>query len=109
MLRERTEMQFELSQMDLSELKKLKQDVEKAINTYQERALSAARQELEAQAQALGFSLEEIVQAKKVRTKIHPKYRNPNNSAETWTGRGRKPRWVITALQNGTDLKQLEI
>jgi DNA-binding protein H-NS len=26
--------------------------------------------------------------------KIAPKYRNPNNKAETWTGRGRMPRWA---------------
>lgn len=28
------------------------------------------------------------------RAKVAPKYRNPTNAAETWTGRGRTPLWV---------------
>ncbi|TXH88221.1 MAG: H-NS histone family protein [Rhodoferax sp.] len=28
------------------------------------------------------------------RAKVAPKYRNPANAAETWTGRGRTPLWV---------------
>jgi DNA-binding protein H-NS len=28
------------------------------------------------------------------RAKVAPKYRNPKNAAETWTGRGRTPLWV---------------
>src|SRR4051794_12275797 len=32
------------------------------------------------------------------RGKVAPKYRNPDNPAETWTGRGRQPRWVQAAL-----------
>src|SRR5690349_737834 len=28
------------------------------------------------------------------RKKVQPKYRNPENPEEVWSGRGRKPRWV---------------
>jgi DNA-binding protein H-NS len=38
-----------------------------------------------------------------------PKYRNPNNSAETWSGRGRRPQWVEIALSTGASLESLEI
>jgi len=38
-----------------------------------------------------------------------PVYRNPSNSAETWTGRGRQPRWVRDALANGARLEDLVI
>lgn len=31
------------------------------------------------------------------RAAVAPKYRNPGNHAETWSGRGRQPRW-LTAL-----------
>lgn len=30
---------------------------------------------------------------------VPPKYRNPDNPAETWTGRGRQPKWVQEALE----------
>ena len=38
-----------------------------------------------------------------------PAYRNPGNSAETWTGRGRQPKWVREALARGLCLEDLAI
>ena len=38
-----------------------------------------------------------------------PLYRNPENPAETWSGRGRPPAWVREALEAGLDLDVLEI
>jgi DNA-binding protein H-NS len=38
-----------------------------------------------------------------------PAYRNPRNSAETWTGRGRQPKWVREALARGVRLEDLAI
>ncbi len=32
---------------------------------------------------------------------IAPKYRNPENAAETWAGRGLKPRWLAAAIKSG--------
>jgi DNA-binding protein H-NS len=36
-----------------------------------------------------------------VRGAIAPKYRNPEYSAETWAGRGLKPRWLTAAIKSG--------
>jgi hypothetical protein len=30
--------------------------------------------------------------------KATPKFRNPNGSSETWSGRGKQPRWIIELL-----------
>jgi len=38
-----------------------------------------------------------------------PKYRNPANAQETWSGRGRKPKWVESALSAGKSLKDLAV
>ncbi len=46
---------------------------------------------------------------RKKRGKVAPKYRNPANSRETWTGRGRKPAWVVAALDSGKKLQDLAI
>jgi len=35
---------------------------------------------------------------------VRPKYRNPKNPAETWSGRGRQPRWLRPQLRSGRDL-----
>lgn len=33
--------------------------------------------------------------------KVPPKYRNPANPQETWTGRGRAPRWLAAEMAAG--------
>lgn len=33
--------------------------------------------------------------------KVPPKYRNPDNPAETWTGRGKQPRWMAALVAQG--------
>lgn len=35
---------------------------------------------------------------------VRPKYRNPQNPAEMWSGRGRLPRWLRPQLRSGRDL-----
>jgi DNA-binding protein H-NS len=41
--------------------------------------------------------------------KVLPKYFNPKSSSETWSGRGKRPRWLTAALQNGHELREFEI
>lgn len=33
--------------------------------------------------------------------KVPPKYRNPAKSSETWTGRGKQPRWLAELVKKG--------
>jgi DNA-binding protein H-NS len=33
--------------------------------------------------------------------KVLPKYRNPNRPSETWSGRGKQPRWLTAQLRSG--------
>ena len=40
---------------------------------------------------------------------VAPKYRNPANPAETWAGRGLKPRWVTALLKEGKHLEDFLI
>lgn len=46
---------------------------------------------------------------KKTGVKVQPKYRHPDNSELTWTGRGKQPRWVVEALSQGLTLDQMLI
>ena len=41
--------------------------------------------------------------------KVKPKYRNPDNPAQTWAGRGLKPKWYRQALAAGRKEKDLLI
>lgn len=40
---------------------------------------------------------------------VVPKYRNPADYNQTWSGRGRKPHWVQTYVDNGGELEKLLI
>jgi DNA-binding protein H-NS len=41
--------------------------------------------------------------------KVLPKYRNPAAPTETWSGRGKQPRWLVAALQSGHNLEEFRI
>jgi DNA-binding protein H-NS len=41
--------------------------------------------------------------------KVHPKYRNPERPSETWSGRGKQPRWVEAQLRAGKKINELLI
>ena len=43
------------------------------------------------------------------RAKAKIKYRNPHNNTETWTGRGRQPRWVSFHVKNGGRIEDLSV
>ena len=40
---------------------------------------------------------------------VHIKYRDPANSANKWTGRGMKPKWLKELLDQGRSIKDFEI
>lgn len=41
--------------------------------------------------------------------KVVPKYRNPTNPSETWSGRGKQPRWLVAQIKNGQSLERFLI
>lgn len=41
--------------------------------------------------------------------KVAPKYRNPGNTKETWTGRGKHPRWMAELLTKGKKVEDFLI
>ena len=41
--------------------------------------------------------------------KVFPKYQNPAVPSETWSGRGKQPRWLVLALQSGRTIEDFEI
>ncbi len=104
-------MAYNLDDMSLKELKKLERDLAAAIANFDARIKAGAIAELEAHARELGFSLAELtgstVSVKRKRAPATTMYRNPESPAETWSGRGRKPRWFEAALASGAKVSEL--
>jgi DNA-binding protein H-NS len=48
-----------------------------------------------------GKSGSKVARGFAARGAVAPKYRNPENPAETWAGRGLKPRWLAAAIKSG--------
>ncbi len=40
---------------------------------------------------------------------VYPKYQNPQEPTETWSGRGKMPRWLVAALKSGHKLDEFTI
>lgn len=102
---------MDIDNLSLKELKDLQSKVAKAISGYEDRQKKDALAKLEEKAREMGFSLAELtgVSGKKKRSVSAPKYANPANPADTWTGRGRKPKWMLDALAAGKSPEDLAI
>lgn len=105
-------MGINLETMSRVELLDLQGQVEKALKTAEVRERQEALKAAEKAAAEFGFSLADLsgdARRGTKGTKAAPKYRNPADPEQTWTGRGRKPQWVHDALHSGADISDLEI
>ena len=115
-------MASDLKAMTIKELTKLKKDVAKALATVEARVRKEALKAAEKAAAGFGYTLTELssdskpkakarkkVAKGKPKAKAKPKYRNPENPEQTWSGRGRKPLWFNAAISGGADITDLEI
>ena len=41
--------------------------------------------------------------------RVYPKYRNPLSPSETWSGRGKQPRWLVAAIKSGRKIEEFKI
>lgn len=90
-----------LDRMPLRELLDLEIKLAKAIAGARERERAEVKHKIESLVQTAGFSMNDLYGGRG-RGKVSPaKYANPDNRAETWTGRGRKPNWLINRLAKG--------
>lgn len=74
---------------------------------------SKLREKINALVKAEGFGLDEVfgrsVGRGKARGKVKAKFRNPADHTQTWSGRGKRPRWFHAALAAGKKEKDLLI
>ena len=106
---------IDLASYNLSELKGLQHDIEQELKRRQRVDLEKARQQILAIAQQAGVSLEELlgIGTNKSNTakgkKVQAQYHNPADKAQTWTGRGRQPRWIAEGIAGGKQLADFRI
>lgn len=84
-----------------AELIELRSAIDALIEQKKAEEKLALKQKLADLAKEQGFDLDEIVGKGRKGGKgtVAIKYRDPENHANTWTGRGRMPRWMAAATK----------
>ena len=105
-----------IAELQLEELVRLKAEVENLIGQKQKEQRKDLYTKMFEMAKEAGYSsAEEFIASQGGRAprsdkgvKMPPKYQNGDGS-KTWSGKGRKPGWVVEHLEAGGQLEALEI
>jgi DNA-binding protein H-NS len=87
-----------LDKMSYAELTALRNEVDRTMVEKKNTERLALRQKLADMAKEHGLSLDEVF-GKGRKSSVAVKYRDPKNLENTWTGRGRMPRWMVAATK----------
>ena len=106
--------QLEIESMSLDDLWSLHEKISAILSSR----IRAEKHELEKRLAVLNRGMDVIAQTEdpqvlngKPRRKyprVLPKYRNPQTS-ETWSGRGKRPRWLVAAMKSGRKMEEFQI
>lgn len=100
-----------LANSSVAELEQLSEEIKTVIEERKIKEINDARIHVRELAESLGITLEELIaepnKPAKAKKKATVKFRNTQN--ETWTGRGKQPKWLVLALENGAKLEDFLI
>lgn len=110
-------MAVPLDNLSVEELEKVISDARRLIEEKREEAVARARADIERIAATTGYSLEDLLGMGKARGRaparaqkpVPEKYRNPRDPSQSWSGRGKRPRWLQDLLQQGATLESLQV
>ncbi|MDX1655502.1 MAG: H-NS histone family protein [Candidatus Competibacteraceae bacterium] len=109
------EVTYDQCQAILGTLDTLRNYFAKYTESRRAEHLKEVRKEMERKAREKGVTLEELFAIKgkrgrgKPRSKGEVAFRNPDDSSQTWTGKGKRPDWLKAKLEQGMDLEDLRV
>jgi DNA-binding protein H-NS len=101
-----------VDRMSLKEINDLEAKIAKAKSAAREKAKSDLKDRIDRLVEGSGFTVAELygfAARGRGRSKSAAKYANPENKTETWTGRGRKPNWLVARLKKGAKMDDFAI
>ena len=93
-----------LEKMSYAELADMEAQIDRLKSEKQNAERSALRQRLVDVAKEHGFDIHDLF-GKGRKGTVAVKFRDPKNPENTWTGRGRMPRWMAAATKGGRTSK----
>lgn len=103
---------MDIGNLNYQELRDLQERVAVELKVREQAEKENLRREIMARIEASGFALGEVMPTaavKPVSKKAAVKYRHPQDPSFAWSGRGRKPQWVVVWLEGGGTLDQLAV
>lgn len=97
------------NQLTLRQLLDLQARLPKAIEFARARERAKVMRELATLAEKKGFTLPDLFGGHRSRRSLAPKYINPDDNSETWVGRGRRPKWLVTKIRKGAKLEHFTV
>jgi DNA-binding protein H-NS len=95
-----------LEKMSYAELAETRTQIDRLMVEKQNSERVALRQKLADMAKEHGLTLDEVLgKGRKGKGSVAPKYRDPKNPENTWTGRGRMPLWMVAATKGNKTKK----
>jgi DNA-binding protein H-NS len=98
----------ELEEMELNDLWDLHQTIIEILNRKLENEKRKLQNRLNELGRKFGRSPTDVPQRRRY-LKVEPKFRNPDNPSETWSGRGRIPRWLAILIASGRNRNEFRI
>jgi DNA-binding protein H-NS len=97
-----------LDKMSYAELAEMEREIERAKGERRNSERAEVRAKLVAIAKEHGFEISELFGKgnRGGKGSVAVKYRDPKDAANTWTGRGRMPRWLVAATKRGKAKKE---
>lgn len=91
-----------LGSMSFAELAQMQARIERLKIKKQNSERNELRQRIIAMAKEHGFEISDLFgKGRNGKGSVAVKYRDPHNPENTWTGRGRMPRWLVAATKGG--------
>jgi DNA-binding protein H-NS len=101
-----------VDKMSLKALVALEEKIQGAIAEARTKERAELKNKVAELAASHGFSVGELFGGRgyaKSKAIGIAKYANPDDATDTWTGRGRKPNWLVARLKKGAKLSEFEI
>lgn len=98
-------MAINLESLSPAELQALIKNAEAQMESARKNHIKEVRTKIDAVLANAGLTIGEVYPtrggkaAKSPKAAVAPKYRNPDNVAQTWSGRGKRPVWFNEALK----------
>jgi DNA-binding protein H-NS len=101
--------ELDLTSFSESDLQDLAKKVENELENRESQKKKVVLDQIKKLAQSIGMTVDQIIAAerkggKKLKAAAGAVYVNPDNPKQTWSGKGRRPKWAKEMLEQGKRL-----